>query len=148
LTGINYVGGEIPTVDYELRLEAQRLEGTDFFCGLTFPVRDAHCSLIVGGWGGSLVGLSSLDGQDASDNETRQTQSFRAKQWYPIRVQVRSDRIRVWIGEEQVIDQNIVDRKLSLRPEVELSKPLGICAFETRAALRKIEIRKLVATAE
>ena len=71
MTGVTYQGKDLPRTDYEIRLEAQRIDGTDFFCGLTFPVHDAHLSLIVGGWGGSLVGLSSLDGKDASRNETR-----------------------------------------------------------------------------
>ena len=35
LTGINFVG-VMPKMDYELRLEASRVEGSDFFCGLTF----------------------------------------------------------------------------------------------------------------
>src|SRR5436190_19340415 len=30
----------LPVTNYELTLEAQRLEGLDFFCGLTFPVGD------------------------------------------------------------------------------------------------------------
>ena len=28
-------------------------------------------TLIVGGWGGGLVGISSIDGEDASNNSTR-----------------------------------------------------------------------------
>ena len=38
-------------MDYELRLEAKRVEGGDFFCGLTFPVGKEYCTLILGGWG-------------------------------------------------------------------------------------------------
>jgi hypothetical protein len=143
MTGITYLGKDLPTANYELQLEARRLEGTDFFCGLTFPVGEAHLSLIVGGWGGSLVGLSSLDGEDASSNETRRTMPFRRDTWYRIRVQVADQRVRVWIDDQSVIDQSIVDRKLSLRPEVELCKPLGLCAWETRAALRHLQIRSL-----
>ena len=79
MTGVTYHGKNVPRGNYELRLEAQRLDGTDFFCGLTFPVGDAHLTLIVGGWGGSLVGLSSLDGKDASDNETRRSMAFRKR---------------------------------------------------------------------
>lgn len=43
---------EFPKIDYEVQLEAQRVEGTDFFCGMTFPVQESPCSLIIGGWGG------------------------------------------------------------------------------------------------
>jgi hypothetical protein len=60
-TGINWTN-DFPKVNYELALDAMRLSGSDFFCGLTVPVGTNSCSLIVGGWGGSLVGISSLDG--------------------------------------------------------------------------------------
>ena len=59
-----------PKVDYEVNLDAKRVAGNDFFCGITFPVGKRFCSLIVGGWGGATVGLSSIDGKDAAENET------------------------------------------------------------------------------
>ncbi len=65
LTGITWAGPP-PKMNYELELEARRIDGNDFFCGLTFPVGDSPCSFIVGGWGGGVIGLSSLDGKDAA----------------------------------------------------------------------------------
>lgn len=57
LTGINWTNGPLPKTDYELSLEALKSDGSDFFCGLTFPVDDSFCSLILGGWGGSVAGF-------------------------------------------------------------------------------------------
>ena len=37
LTGITWTG-EVPQMDYEVILEAMRVGGSDFFCGMTFPV--------------------------------------------------------------------------------------------------------------
>ncbi|MCX6914393.1 MAG: hypothetical protein NT167_15275 [Verrucomicrobia bacterium] len=68
-TGVNWTN-DFPKVNYEVAFDAMRVMGSDFFCGLTVPVGDSFCSLIAGGWGGSLVGISSLDGMDASENET------------------------------------------------------------------------------
>ena len=136
LTGVTYKG-KAPQSNYEIKLEAKRLDGTDFFCGLTFPVGQSHCSLIVGGWGGALVGLSSIDGFDASENDTTQSMSFKRGQWYRIKVRVEDQRIAVWIDDKQIIDQDIEGRQISIRPEVELSRPLGLCAWETRAAMRQ-----------
>src|SRR5262245_23633307 len=65
LTGIHRANAP-PKVNYEVTLEAMKLAGSDFFCGLTFPVGESFCSFIVGGWGGGVVGLSSIDGEDAS----------------------------------------------------------------------------------
>ena len=54
LTGITWAGSALPfpTSNYEIRIEAARLKGSDFFAGITFPVRDAFCTWINGGWGG------------------------------------------------------------------------------------------------
>src|SRR5437899_2480510 len=42
LTGVTYTGGEVPNMNYEVAVEAQRVDGSDFFCALTFPVGDSH----------------------------------------------------------------------------------------------------------
>lgn len=142
LTGIT-LAGEFPTSNYELQLEAMRADGIDFFCGLTFPVQQSHCSLIVGGWGGAVVGLSSIDGKDASENETTKYMKFEKGRWYPIRVRVTDERIQAWIDGKLEVDQNIRDRRISTRVEVDPCKPLGFCTWETKAALRKISYRPL-----
>ena len=140
LTGVT-IEQEIPTTNYEVRLEAMRDEGSDFFCGLTFPVGDSHCSFIVGGWGGGVLGLSSIDGQDASENETTDYMEFTNKKWYRIRVRVTNERIEAWIDGQRKVEQIITGRRVSIRMEVDLSRPFGIAAFDTRAALRHIQIR-------
>jgi hypothetical protein len=143
MTGVNWKG-EFPKIDYELRLEAMRVDGHDFFAGITFPVGDTYCSWIVGGWGGTIVGLSSLDDMDASENETSTSRNFESGRWYPLLMRVTSERIQAWIGEEQVIDAVISNRNVGLRSgEIELSKPFGIACYSTTARLRKIEFRPL-----
>jgi hypothetical protein len=143
LTGVTWAGGEIPRMDYEISLEAMKVSGNDFFCGLTFPVGKSPCSLIVGGWGGSVVGLSSIDDEDASENETTTSMEFAHNRWYTIRVRVTPKKIEAWIDEKNVVDVQTSGRKISIRPEVELSQPLGIATWMTEAALRNIRIRKL-----
>ena len=142
LTGITYTK-PFPTSNYEIRLEAMRVDGIDFFCALTMPVKDSHCSFVVGGWGGAVVGISSIDGKDASENDTTRYLQFKSEKWYAVRVRVTDDRIQAWLDDKQVVDQDIRGKKISTRSEVDLSKPLGVCAWETKAALRKIEYRKL-----
>ena len=143
LTGITYKGKQLPRTNYEISLEAMKVDGVDFFCGLTFPVDKSHCSFIVGGWAGAVVGLSSIDGKDASENKTTRYMNFDSERWYKIRVRVTPKNISAWIDEKQVVDQSLVGHKISTRGEVDLSAPLGIAAFETRSALRKIRIREL-----
>ena len=140
LTGITWTR-DVPLIGYAIELEAARLSGNDFFCGLTFPVADSHCSLIVGGWGGTTVGLSSLDGMDASENETNREMRFDDGRWYRVRVEVSRTHIRAWLDDEPVAAVATAGRKIDIRPEVDPSRPLGIAAFRTRAGLRGIRMR-------
>ncbi len=143
LTGVSWTN-EIPKTDYEVELEAMKVEGSDFFCGLTFPVGDSFCSFIVGGWGGGVVGLSSIDGLDASENETTKYLPFDKNRWYRIRLRVTQSKIETWIDSDKIVDQSIVGRRISLRPgEIEYSVPFGVATWQTTAALRNIKIRRL-----
>ncbi len=138
-TGITW-DGDFPKMDYEVSLEAKKISGNDFFCGMTFPVDSSFCSFIVGGWGGPVMGLSSIDGLDASENETRSMKKFEHDTWYRIRLRVTPGKIEAWIDNEQVVDFATEGRRLSIRPEVSLSKPFGICSWMTTAALRNIQV--------
>ena len=146
-TGMDMTGvtleKKIPKENYEVELEAMRVAGSDFFCGLTFPVKDEFCSLIIGGWGGGVVGLSSLGGMDASENETGTYREFETGKWYKIKLRVTAQRITGWIDGKEVIDADVRDRGLSTRLEVEWSKPFGIATWQTKGAIRKIRIREL-----
>ena len=136
--------GEPPArMNYEIELEAMRNEGHDFFCGLTFPVNKDPCTLICGGWGGGLVGLSSIDDLDASENQTATVREFKEKTWYKIRLRVTKTHITAWINNEQVIEQELAGRKISIRNEVEPCVPLGISTWHTGSAIRNFRLRKL-----
>jgi hypothetical protein len=121
-----------------------RVDGHDFFAGITFPVYDSFCSWINGGWGGMVVGLSNLDDMDASENDVSIRRSFESGRWYRLRLRVTEDRIQAWIDDEVVIDAYFATRVVGLRPgEIELSKPFGIASYSTTARLRKLEYRLL-----
>jgi hypothetical protein len=138
-TGITWEK-DFPLTGYEVTLEAMRVEGNDFFCGMTFPVGKDPCTLIVGGWGGTVVGLSSINGLDASENKTTILRQFEKNCWYRIKLKVTEQTIQAWIDDELIIDFTIDNKTLSIRPEVELSKPFGIASWRTTAALRNIRL--------
>jgi hypothetical protein len=142
LTGVT-IDRPIPRTNYEVTLEAKRVEGSDFFCGLTFPVKKDPCSLILGGWGGGVCGLSSIDGNDASENNTTKYRNFENGRWYSVRLRVTDSKIEAWIDKEQIVDQELAEHTISIRIEVEASRPFGLASFDTRAALRNIRIRRL-----
>jgi hypothetical protein len=143
LNGVRWTGPR-PTVPYVVELEARRMSGNDFFCGLTFPVRNGKdsVSMIVGGWGGNLVGISSIDGMDASENSTGSQHVFEDQRWYRIRVQVENERLQAWIDDKQVVDAHTEEQKLSLRPgPIEDCAPFGLATWMTSAELRGVKWR-------
>ena len=141
-TGITWKKA-FPRTGYEISLDAKRVAGNDFFCGITFPAGKSPCSLIVGGWGGATVGLSSIDGKDAAENETTTIRNFDKNRWYHIRLIVTDEFIKSWIDTEKVVDFAIDNKKLSIRPEVELSRPFGIASWNTTAAIRNIHLQRI-----
>ena len=143
ITGVNYTG-EVPKMNYEVELEASRIEGSDFFCGLTIPYGDKCCTFVVGGWGGTLVGLSSINGDDASENETTQFKKFDNGHWYRVRVRVTPEKIEAWLDNDQMVNVSTQGKRIGMRAgEIELSQPFGIASYRTDAALRNIRIRRL-----
>ncbi len=144
MSGVHYTNA-VPKTNYELQLEARRVVGSDFFCGLTFPIGNTNASLIIGGWGGGLVGISSIDGNDASSNETTKFMSFKTGQWYAVRVRVTDTKLEAWIDQEKVTDIERAGKTFSLRSgPIEESVPLGIATYETTAHLRNVVLRELL----
>lgn len=133
----------LPMTNYEITLEAKRLQGVDFFVGLTFPVGDVkHCAtLVCGGWGGSVTGISNIDNLDASENSTSSYQKYKDDQWYVVKLRVTPDNLSVWIDDKQVIDEDIKDKKIGVRPgPIESYLPLSLTTFNTTAAIRQMKL--------
>jgi len=144
LTGITWTdASKIPTDNFEITLQAMKRKGEDFFCCLTFPVRESHASFVVGGWAGTVVGLSSINGLDASENETTQYEKFDQSKWYAIRVRVAGGKIECWIDDKSMVDVDLKDKRISTRIEVDPNRPLGVACYNTEAGLKDIRLRKL-----
>ncbi len=139
----------LPTTNYEITLEAKRIQGVDFFVGLTFPVGDLkHCAtLVCGGWGGSVTGISCIDSMDASDNNTSSYQRYKDDEWYAIKLRVTPKNLSVWLGDKQIIDEDIEGKKISVRPgPVESYLPLSLTTFNTMAAIRNVKLTPITVT--
>ena len=141
-TGIRFKQA-IPRMEYEVRCEAKRTGGSDFFYGLTFPVGEDYCSWIVGGWGGTAVGLSNLDGLSAIENSTTQYMEFEQNRWYKIRLRVAEGIITGWIDKKKIFEVPIKDHTFDIWWEQTPLRPLGIATWNTSAALRNFQLIKL-----
>jgi hypothetical protein len=143
MSGVTCTLTDLPTMNFELTYEAMRLEGHDFFAAATFPVGKSFITLVNGGWGGGITGLSSLDGMDASENETTRSVRYQDNTWYKFRVRVTDKMIRGWIDSKEIVAVNHKERRVATRIETRRNQPLGFATWETSAALRNIEIRTL-----
>lgn len=144
MTGIVWTG-KPPRTNFEVALEGMRLEGSDFFCTTTFPVGKEYCSLVMGGWGGTVVGLSNVNHYDASDNPTSTFEPFKDNTWYRVRIRVSDAKIEAWIDDKQVVKQVRKGNTFGIRSEVDLCCPLGISTWCTKGAVRNIRLRELKA---
>jgi hypothetical protein len=133
-----------PRDDYEIELVAARLLGNDFFVGLTFPVRAGELTLILGGWGGGLCGLSCIDREDAAHNETKSFHGFERKRDYAVRVTVHAGRVQASVDGATIADVDVTGRSCSLRTEVEPCRPFGLATYQTLGAFRRVRWRPLV----
>lgn len=139
LTGIVWTG-KVPGPTFRLQMEARRVDGGDFFCAVTVPVAGSHCTFVVGGWGGTVVGFSSLDGLDASENETSDTMAFVDNRWYRVAVDVTPTRIQGLIDDKVVAEAALAGREVDVRIEMMPCRPLGIASWRTVSDIRAITL--------
>lgn len=142
LTGIVWKG-DLPRVPFRIAMEARRVDGTDFFCTVTVPTLSSHCSFVVGGWGGGVVGFSSLDGLDASENETSRGMRFEDRRWYRVAVEVSPDRIAGMIDGEVVAEASLKGREVDVRVELLPCRPMGVASWRTTSDIRAIALEEL-----
>jgi len=136
----------LPMTNYEISLEAKRLEGVDFFCGLTFPVGSVKtcATLVCGGWGGAVTGISNIDNLDASENSTSNFVRYEDNKWYAVKVRVTPENLSVWIDGKHLIDQDLKDKKVNVRPgPIESYLPLSFTTYATTAAIRNVKLKVL-----
>jgi hypothetical protein len=121
------------------------VNGSDFFGAVTFPARENEfVTLIIGGWGGGLVGISSIDDLDASENETGGSLKFDNGKWYRIRLVRAGEQIEAWVDGEKIVDVNTEGRKLSLRPgPISVCAPFGLGTWQTTGEVRNCRWRKI-----
>ncbi len=145
ITGIAYTN-KFPTMNYELSLEGMRKEGYDFFIALTIPVEKSFCTIIIGGWGGGLCGISSYDFNDAANNQWAEGLSLKNNQWYTLRVRVTPGVLQITLNKDLYTARVEFDdcQRLSLRfGEMEKTVPLGLSTFETKAHWRNFTVTEI-----
>lgn len=133
-----------PQWNYRLRYDTRRTLGRDFFGTVTFPVGEDCCSLVLGGWGGGLTGLSSLNGDDAANNETTDFTAFDNDHWYRVELTVTPEEISASIDGKKLFEPvTVPDYQIGIRIEMEPCKPLGLATFQSTGEIRNLTVERL-----
>gem|GEM_PF-5458044 len=142
MTGLRWVGEPLPVNNYEVFYEARRVAGNDIFGALTFPYGNTSASLIFAGWGGVVNGLSSIDGFDASENETSQRFSYDDNVWYEVRLRVTTDSIRASVGSDIIVDIATAGKDIHLRADY-LDTGFTLWTYNSTGEIRNLRIRRI-----
>jgi len=133
-------------MNFEIEWEAMRVNGNDFFAAMSFPVKDSYVTFIPSGWGGSVAGISSVNGHDASENETASYLPLKDQTWHKFKIRVTEKKIEAWANEKQIVDLNTLDKTLDLRSgsPSEIKRYGLVCtSYRSTGAIKDIRMRKL-----
>ena len=138
----------LPVIGYRVTYEAMRVSGGDFFGSVTFPVgsRERCVTFVLGGWGGTQMGISSIDGADASENVTGSSQRFENGRWYKVRIEVQEQLLRVWLDDRPLVSFNPKGRQLHLRgADIAKCVPFGFASYGTEGRVRGCVVERMEA---
>jgi hypothetical protein len=131
-------------MSYEVKVEALRKEGSDFLIALTLPVESNACTVVIGGWGGGLCGISSVDFMDASENGFSSGIALTNNVWYTLRVRVTPGLLEVALNDTLYTAKVPFEKssRFSLRSGSDIDKtlPFGLATFETHALWRNLTV--------
>ena len=136
-----------PTMNYELSLQAMRVKGEDFFVALTVPVYSNFCTVIIGGWGGGLCGISSIDFMDAAENPFSEHFFLENNRWYSLRVRVTPGVFQVFLDDKLYTARVEFESstRFSLRhgSDIDKTTPLGLTTYRTLAHWRNFNLTRI-----
>jgi hypothetical protein len=145
-SGIAYTN-EFPTMSYELKLEAMRVEGSDFFVALTLPIEESFCTVIIGGWGGMVCGISCFNYMSAAENQWTRGIALESNRWYTLRVRVMPNVMQVFLDDKLYHARVEYEKssQFSLRggSDIDKTKPLGLSSYDTHAKWRNFTLTKI-----
>lgn len=135
-----------PSASYELDLRFTLHEGHEVHVHL--PVGQGACGLVLGGWDGSVIGLSLVDGNRADANSTTIRPAnlpLRKRLKLSVRVEVAGDRAQIAteINGKKLIRWQGPIRALSNDGPWDFPKTqaLGLGAFESAAVFHSMRLR-------
>ena len=143
LTGIAYTNS-FPTMSYEVKMEAMRKEGYDFFVAMTLPVESNACTVVIGGWGGGLCGISSINFLDAAENQYSAGLVLKSDIWYTLRVRVTPGLLEVFLNDTlytaKVKFESSSVFTLRAGSDIDKTLPFGLATYETHALWRNLTV--------
>ncbi|MCY3021135.1 MAG: SUMF1/EgtB/PvdO family nonheme iron enzyme, partial [Planctomycetota bacterium] len=130
--------GQFPTTNYEIELEAMRIQRIYCFCALAFPLGRQSATLVVGDAGGKVVGLDGVDGKDAWQNITGRRMDFEGMRWYRVRLRVTEPRVEAWVDDTLMVDLPTAGHQFGGQ-----TPSITLFTYKADGAIRNIRFRVL-----
>ncbi len=131
-----------PPAEYDLVAVVEKKEGPDGF-GLGLAVGSNQVMLVLDSHGGSCSALSTIDGKDANENETRYLGSvFRGSRPATVQVSVRRSLLEVTVDGKKLIRWNADYSRCGLRVPwtVSSKEALSLCALKGSYVVSKFSL--------
>lgn len=137
-----------PTEDYDFRISFTRESGQHSI-GLLFTHGGRMAAFEVDAWGQHLAGIQNVDGQDIRQNASRRENiTLRNGQRYTLTLEVRRDRLRGLLDDQELVNLRTSGENLSLSDLWRLpqSTNLAIAAWDADTTFHAIEVRSVSGT--
>jgi tetratricopeptide (TPR) repeat protein len=101
--------GDPRWTDYDVEVEAMYVEGFDGFAiGFRMMSVDNNCIAHVGGWGNTVLGSHVTKSGQGAELPGYSRFAAQPGRWYRTKVEVRGDRLRVWLDGKEVFSGQAV----------------------------------------
>ena len=132
-----------PNAEYDFRVKFTRTSGVHSIA-LMFVAGRGQATYEIDAWGQHLAGLQMINGRTMRDNLTRTAgQTLVNGRTYTAMIQVRKDRVRVFLNDKLLAEHKTDGSDLSIPSVWRMpdSRSLGIGAYEAATVFHSVEVR-------
>ncbi|HYE21663.1 MAG TPA: hypothetical protein VEA69_24670 [Tepidisphaeraceae bacterium] len=125
---------------YDFTVEFTRTGGDSCVVQM-FTVNKHPCSLVLGGWSGTVSGFQHIGGKTAQQNPTAYTRlDWRPNVRYTATVKVRRGRIEAWVDGKRIAAHFTTGADLSNKDRPTGASPLGIGSETSPTTFHKVTL--------
>ncbi|MBI9016357.1 MAG: DUF1080 domain-containing protein [Phycisphaerae bacterium] len=139
-TDVHLKFGDTLWNDFELTLEAKKIEGSEGFLILfRAPDSENFYWFNIGGWGNTQHAIQKEVNGNRSTITSHITGSINTDQWYNIRILCEGNNFKAYLDDVKIFDYTDIDNPIS-------AGAVGVGTWSTKARFRNIQVKNLTGT--